>query len=76
MQNKLYTIQFFSLPDDQLRGQSPSSDRGNRGLPGAQEFPGFCQIHETHRKKTEPMEKFQLTEEGEFLPPSQPQFTN
>jgi len=26
MQNKLYTIQFFSWPDDQLRSQSPSSN--------------------------------------------------
>jgi len=38
MQNKLYAVQFFSPPGDQLRSQPPSSDRGTCGFPGAHGF--------------------------------------
>jgi len=33
MQNKQYTMQFFSLPNNQLRSQSPSSDHGTPDNP-------------------------------------------
>jgi len=33
MQNKRYTIQFFSLPNDQLHSLSLSSDRGTHRTP-------------------------------------------
>jgi len=57
MQNKLYTIQFFSPPDDELRNQSLSSDHGTHRFPGPHKFLRFCQTHEfrrshqTHRKR-------------------------
>ena len=37
MQNKQYTIQFFSLPNNQLRSQSLSSDCGTRRFHGFSE---------------------------------------
>jgi len=71
-QNKLYTIQFFSLPNDQLRSQSPSSDHGTCGFPRAHEFHRFLQTHKCHRthlthgKKTKLTEKFELPETRVF----------
>jgi len=49
MQNKLYTIQFFSLSEDWLCSQSPSSNRGTCRFRWALGFLGFCQTHEFHR---------------------------
>jgi len=56
MQNKLYTIQFFSPPNDQLHSKYPSSDCRTHRFPGAHMFHGFhqthkfCRTHHTHGK--------------------------
>ena len=82
MQNKLYTTQFFSPPDDQLCSHSLGSDFRIHEFPRAHKFCRFCQTHEfhrtcqTHRKNTELPEKFKLLEKGNFLPHSQPPFLN
>ena len=61
-------MQFFSPPHDQLHSQSPSSNCRTCRFPRAHEFHGFCQTSEfhitsqTHRKKTELMEKFGFVE--------------
>jgi len=74
MQNKLYTLQFFSPPNDQICNQSPSSDHGTHRFPGAHEF---CQTQisqnlPNYRKKTELMEDSKLKEKRDFLPHGQP----
>jgi len=41
MQNKLYAVQFFSLPDHQLRSQSPSRKAAPVDFP---ELAGFAEL--------------------------------
>jgi len=41
IQNRQYTIQFFSLPDDRLRSLFLSSDCGFRGAHGFHRTHGF-----------------------------------
>jgi len=52
MQNKLYTTQFFSPPNNQLCSQSLSSDHGTCGFCEAHEFRGFSQTHEFCKTQT------------------------
>jgi len=53
VQNKLYTIQFFSLPDDQLRSQFPNSDDGTCRSCQTREFQTTRQIHGNKTELTE-----------------------
>jgi len=84
MQNKLYTIQFFTLPDDRLHSQSLSSNCWAHGFPRAHKFrefrrtQEFCRTCRTHGKrlnswkKSELTEKTELTEKESSCPPANP----
>jgi len=82
MQNKWYTRQLFSPPNNQLLSQSLSSNCPACGIHRAHDFHAFCRtrkVHKTHQvteKRQNSWKRLELIEKGlnsrkkDFLPPS------